>query len=260
MARQSADQLHTEREDHPWVRNVAAHPKRSDSPEYKQTRPVMVKLAQLANKQPFVFGSGPWQDHHGGGVWLVKNGLPFLIKLPVGIEWSMQFCLDFEKVDLFCRATARVIVSAFPETIPLYESIGYPEGRANELLDTTIADSETLAHWVDGIFNASVPLGAADHTGVLPKAAGVHHYPTPVKDGEFIKRDDFELWVRDPESGKKVAVAPVDYRGSGDGRVAVEYAPPGTALHKKLRRANASGKVLIVPSSHPIAKRAFAHQ
>jgi hypothetical protein len=220
----------------------------------------MIKLAELANKQPFIFGAGPWQDHHGGGVWLVKGGLPFLIKLPVGIEWSMQFCLDFEKVDLFCRQPARLLVNAFPETIPMYESLGYPEGRTRELLDTTISEPVTLAHWVDGIFNASVPLGAADHTGVLPSAAGVHHYPTPVKDGEFIKRDDFELWVTDPESRKKVAVAPIDYRGSGDGRVQVEYAPSGTKLHASLRRSHTQGKLLVLPPSHPLAKRAFARQ
>lgn len=250
--------LHTESEDHPWVRNVAGHPARTDSPEYVDARKLMNAIAAQAG-EPFIFGAAPWQDHHGGGVWLAKGRTVFIVKLPAGIEWSMQFCLDFEKVDIFIRQPARLLIDAFPDTIPLYESLGYPAGRARELLDTTIADATTLAHWVDSIFNASVPLAAGDHTGVLPQAAGIHHYPEPIKDGDFLKRDDFEMWVKDAQ-GKPAAVTPVAPRGSGDGRVNVEYATPGTKLHASLRRSHARGKSLVLPSTHPIAKKAFAKQ
>jgi hypothetical protein len=249
----SSGPTHTESEDHPWIRNVAAHPSRTDSPEYRASR----KLMNILAKRSSPFDDGPFQDHHAGGLWVFDGTRWFLFLNFAGIEWSMQFCCDPAKVDRL-RVSAQALISRFPQTIPQYEALGYPAGRASQLLETPITDADMVAKWTDSIFNASVPLNANNHTGVLPKAAGEHHYPKPVKDGDYLKYDDFVLWQIHDKT--QVAVTPVGRRGSGDGRVAVDYATPGSVLHKKLQRAHQRGKVLIVPPSHPLAKRAFVHQ
>jgi Family of unknown function (DUF6424) len=239
---------HTQHEDMPWTTNVGDHPARADSPEYGRSRKLMIKLVQLC--QPWGFGPPPYQDHHGGGVWLKDASGWFLTLGLLGGEWSSQFCADPVKVDRWRAATKR-LVDAFPETIPGYVALGYPDG--GRLLATPINGPSGIAAWFDGIFNASVPLPALDHTGVLPKGAGYHHYPKSIKDIDFFKRDDFTLWVVDPASGVHVAVAPVAPRGSGDGRVAVIYAPPGHPL------APVDAHV-VLEADHPIAQQAFAAQ
>ena len=54
----------------------------------------------------------------------------------------------------------------------------------------------------------------------------------PITEIAFFKHADFQLWVTDPE-GHPAAVAPVSPRGSGDGRVHVLYATPGSAQGDK---------------------------
>jgi hypothetical protein len=93
----------------------------------------------------------------------------------------------------------------------------------------------------------------------LPHNGGVHHYPTPVTDIEFIKRDDFTLWVTDAE-GYPAAVAPVAPRGSGDGRIHVLFATNGSALHCDHQDHGAAGTPHILPADHHLAKQAFAAQ
>lgn len=196
------------------------------------------------------------QDHHGGGIWLKDEEGWFMVLGLVGCEWSAQFCADPQKIDDWRMATKR-LVDHFPLTIPGYEELGYHDGRG--LLDTPIVTAAAVSNWVDSIFNASVPLPAGSHTGVLPAAAGFHHYPKPIVDIEFFKRDDFTLFVTDAE-GQPAAVAPVAPRGSGDARVQVLYATPGTKLHKAHAAAHAQGKALMMPTTHPMAKQAFAKQ
>jgi hypothetical protein len=196
------------------------------------------------------------QDHHGGSLWVKDAQGWFLLLNLAGIEWSAQFCADPAKVDQL-RAMAKRCIDAFPLTLPGYEELGYHEGK--EILETPITDAAGVARWTDSIFNAGVPLPADSHTGVLPKAAGFHHYPKPIVDMEFFKHDDFTLFVTDSE-GQPAAVAPVAPRGSGDGRVAVLYATPGTKLHKAHAAAHTKGKALTLPTTHPLAKQAFAKQ
>jgi hypothetical protein len=150
-----------------------------------------------------------------------------------------------------------MIIDAFPETILGYEALAYTEGR--RLLDTQIADAHGVAAWTDSIFNASVPLPVLAHTGVLPKGAGYHHYPKPIVDIEMFKRDDFILFVTDQE-GQPAAVAPVAPRGSGDSRVRVLYATPGTALAAKHQIAHDAGQALVLGGADPLAQQAFAAQ
>jgi hypothetical protein len=135
--------------------------------------------------------------------------------------------------------------------------LGYTDGAG--LLATTITTTDQIAAWTDGIFNASVPLPADQHVGTLPTGAGFHHYPKPIVDIDLFKHDDFTLFVTDAD-GNKVAVTPVSARGSGDGRVAIAWAPEGTASHQLQQTAQQTGTRAIVPADSDLAKQAFARQ
>jgi hypothetical protein len=138
-----------------------------------------------------------------------------------------------------------------------------------EILDTEIKTLEDVARWCDSIFNASVPLNASRHTGVLkpdgttaPTAeleGGVHHYPTPITDIQLFKYDDFQLWVSD-EEGHLAAVVPKHPRHSGRGEVQVAYATPGTKLHDQWMKKRRNSEQLELDADHPMAKQAFARQ
>jgi hypothetical protein len=98
------------------------------------------------------------------------------------------------------------------------------------------------------------PPAAAD-----AEPAGLHHYPTPVVDIQLFKYDDFQLWVVDDE-GNPAAVAPMAVRGSGDRRVHVLYATPGSQLAKQKQAAERANMPLILGPEHPLAKQAFQNQ
>lgn len=216
----------------------------------------MVKLIQVAPDVQKVFGGPPYQDHHGGGVWLKDSQGWQLVLGLAGCEWSMQFCADPVKIDLWRQRTKRLL-DAFPETVSGYEALGYNDAKG--LLATTITDAAGVGLWVDSIFNASVPLPADAHTGEPPTGHGMHHFPKPIKDGDFLRFDDFVMWVNDSQ-GQPAAVTPVAPRGSGNGAVQVAYATPGTKLHARHARAHAKGDTLILSASHPMAKAAFKKQ
>jgi Family of unknown function (DUF6424) len=204
---------HPEREDFPWVIAVVDHPKRSDSPAYVRSRALMHKL--VATTEDWILSGDDYQDHHGGSVWVKDQKGWICVQLPLGIEWAAQFCADPAKVDRLRRYALRV-VAAFPDTLPGYEALGYHAGE--DLLNSPIIDSAGVAAWTDSIFNASLPLPAETHTGVLPHAAGYHHYPKPIVDIDHFRFDDFKLFVTD-HTGLPAVVVPVSPRGSGDGRV-----------------------------------------
>ncbi len=259
---------HPEHEDHPWTIEIPDHPPRTDSPEYVASRKAMNAMAKSVTD--LFYGDAPYQDHHGGGLWLKDSDGWFVVRNLAGIEWSAQFCADPAKVDLL-RQNARRLYAAFPDAVA--------ELDIADLLDTPIVDADGVARWTDSICNASMPLNPAFHTGVLPKAVtgGVHHYPSPIAEIELFKRDDFALWVTDA-GGTLAAVVPVAPRGSNDGRVRVLLAavqgdattPEPLAL---LGRAAAAPEGLlmglpgapaedptILPADHPLALAAFAAQ
>jgi hypothetical protein len=241
---------HTEHEDQPWTTNVGDHPKRADSPLYTRSRKCMIAAVQTT--QPWYFGDRPYQDHHGGGVWLKDADGWFLIKNLAGLEWSSQFCADPAKVELL-RKNAERLVAGFPDTEDAYVTeLGMTETDL-KILHTPITDADGVAAWTDSFWNASVPLPAGMHTGTLGsgdhQSAGVHHYPTPITDIETFKRDDFTLFVHDPTTKKMVAVLPVAPVGSGDGRVMIAWHPTDPALEHT-----------VIEADHPLAKLAFARQ
>jgi Family of unknown function (DUF6424) len=169
---------------------------------------------------------------------------------------SAKRTADPAKVDRL-RRDALALVQAFPGTLPALARVGYQE--AEEILTAPITDAGTVARYTDSLFNSCVPLIRPDHQGILPKAAGEHHYPWPAKAGDFIRYDDFRLWV-DLADGTHGAVTPVSPRGSGDGRVRLLYARHGTPEGDAVARAQAEGKAVILPSGHRLARQAFAKQ
>jgi hypothetical protein len=241
-------QEHQEHEDQAWTVNIPGHAQRTDSPEYVHSRQAMTEMAGQVHA--LIYGPAPYDDHHGGGLWLKDAQGWFLVRNLVGMEWSSQFCADPAKVDLI-RQNAQRLYAAFPDAA---QELGI-----QQLLDTPITDAAGVAEWTDSICNASVPLAAPAHTGVLPTGGGVHHYPTPVTDIAFFKHDSFQLWVTDGQ-GNPAAVAPVSPPGSGDGRVHVLYATPGSDLADQVHQAEAKSQALILPPNHPLAQQAFAKQ
>lgn len=194
--------VHHEHENDPWTIDVVDHAPRTESPEYVASRKLMQKI--IATLDDWVLGKGPYQDHHGGSVWVKDDDGWLFTQLPLGIEWSAQFCADPAKVDKL-RVMAGRLVRAFPDTLPAYEDLGYGAGRA--LLGKQITTPEDVARWTDSIFNAAMPVPAAVHTGKLPKGAGYHHYPKPIVDIDHFRRDDFNLFVTD-QKGLPAVVVP----------------------------------------------------
>ncbi len=159
MTSPEPDPVHSESEDHKWDINVPNHPVRADSPEYVAARKQMNALA--AGATGLVYGQAPYQDHHGGALWLKDAQGWFLVRNLAGIEWSAQFCADPAKVDLLRQNAKR-----------LYDLIApgiKQELDPGGLLDTPIQDAAGVARWTDSIFNAGVPLQPSFHTGVLPQ-------------------------------------------------------------------------------------------
>ncbi len=155
----SPDPVHSESEEHQWDINVPDHPTRADSPEYVAARKQMIELA--ANTTGLIYGSAPFQDHHGSALWLKDTQGWFLVRNLAGIEWSAQFCADPAKVDLLRQNAKRLYDLLAPEI--------KQELDPNGLLDTPIQDADGVAKWTDSIFNAGVPLQQSFHIGVLPQ-------------------------------------------------------------------------------------------
>jgi len=254
--------VHSESEAHGWDINVPNHPTRADSPEYVAARNKMNQIAGQA--AGMIYGQGPYQDHHGGALWLQDSQGWFLVRNQAGVEWSAQFCADPAKIDLLRQNAKRLYDLVSPQVKQQLDPGG--------LLDTPITDAAGVAKWTDSIFNAGVPLHPTFHTGVLPSGgaqsppaaesaqpAGVHHYPTPIADIQLFKYDDFQLWVTDAQ-GNPAAVAPVDSRGSGNASVHVLYATPGSQLAQDKHAAESAGDPLILGPDHPLSQQAYQNQ
>jgi hypothetical protein len=84
--------VHTESESHPWTVDVPDHPARQDSPEYVASRKKMNEIAGGASG--LIYGPGPFEDHHGGALWLKDGQGWFMVRNLAGIEWSAQFCVS----------------------------------------------------------------------------------------------------------------------------------------------------------------------
>jgi hypothetical protein len=247
-----------ESENHPWEIQLVQHRPRDESPYFRAAKDAVKKiLAEMqAASTDLPYGPGPWEMHHGGSLWVKAAGGWRMYRARVGIEWSMQFCADPAKVDRLRREAAE-LVDAFPLTLPALDALGYQ--RARDLLSTPIADADGVERWTDSLFNACAPLTRQNHQGILPPAAGEHHYPWPIKGADYIRYDDFQLWVTLPD-GTHAGVAPMDRRGSGDGRVRLIHARHGTPAGDAVADAQSRGEMAVLPPESDIARQAFARQ
>jgi len=232
---------------------TSGHPPRKDSPTYARSRKTLKSISGAI--ESWYFAGDDYQDHHGGGLWVHDDKGWFFVRNLVGIEWSGQFCADPKKVDVLRRNAAR-LYAGFPTSFVEFKKLGVD---LKALLDKAITDADGVAEWTDSICNASVPLPQPLHTGSVPKGGGVHNYPTPVTDIDRFRFDDFQLWVTDKQ-GQPAAVVPVGARGSGDSRIRVLHATPGTKLHKAHMAADKKGQSLELPGDDPMAKQAFKKQ
>jgi uncharacterized protein DUF6424 len=263
--------LHTLREDNPWAIDYAGHVPRADSPLYVQSRKLLNDIAKSTEQgggQAWFYGPDPWEDHHGGGLWVHDGKGWFFVKNFAGMEWASQFCADPAKVEMLRKNAQRLYQGTFLTNTKmelLKLDARYP---FDDILNTQVTTSEQIAQWCDSIFNASVPLPKLRHTGAAPKGHGVHHYPTPVTDIELFKRDDFTLWVLDGEK-QPAAVVPVHPRGVAKsdpryakhyGETAVAYATPNTKLAGQLNNAVSNNKTLFAGPQHSLSKQAFSKQ
>lgn len=246
---------HVETEDHGWDLSIPNHPPRADSPAYVASRKALHAI--VATGGGALYGTESPQDHHGGGLWCKDADGWFIVRNLVGIEWSAQWGADPAKVDVL-RQTAQRLYAGFSDSVPALQALVGSTYDVRTVLDTPITDADGVALWTDSIFNASVPLPQPAHTGVLPGAAGAHHYPAPVQEIPYFARDDLQVFVT--HRGVSAAVVPVAPRGSGDGRAEVLWAEPGSALHRVQQAKHARGERHIVPASSPLTKKAFVRQ
>ena len=105
---------HVQREDTPWAITIPDHEPRTDSDAYRVARKVMNNVVKEI-KEFFLGASGPYQDHHGGGLWAYDASGWFFVRNLAGMEWASQFCADPKKVDVL-RQNARRFYAGFPQT------------------------------------------------------------------------------------------------------------------------------------------------
>jgi len=240
------------------VENIPDHVGREDSPEFRRARRTLHRMVKAAGTQ--WYGPEPVQAHHGGSIWLHDGRGWFMVLNEAGCEWSAQFCADPAKIDKLRQNAARV-VAGFPDTLDRLAALGYDGATP---LHTPVTDERSLRRFVDSVWNACVPIPAPFHTGTIsattPHAAGEHNYPKPITDIEHFRRDDFVLFVTDPITDAPVAVTPLGFRGSGDGRVRLAWAPGDHPLGRRLARAEHRGQAVILAPGHPLARQAFELQ
>ncbi|MFI0716009.1 DUF6424 family protein [Streptomyces inhibens] len=172
---------------------------------------------------------------------------------------SRRVCADPGKVDRL-RQDAAELVDAFPLTLPALAELDYK--RAEVLLRTPIKEVDGVEAWTDSLFNACVPLSHGNHQGILPSVPGEHHCPWPAKGADFVRYDDFQVWVTLPDGthGTHGAVAPVDRRGSGDGHVRLAFVLEGSAAAPAVAEAQDRGLMAVLPPNSDVALHAFAQQ
>ena len=255
--------VHSESETHRWDINVPNHPTRADSPEYVAARNKMNQIAGQA--AGMIYGQGPYQDHHGGALWLQDSQGWFLVRNQAGMEWSSQFCADPAKIDLLRQNAKRLYDLVSPQIkqqldpgglldTPITTPPAWPMDRLD--LQRRRAAAPDVPHRRAALGRGSAGCTPAPQS---TQPAGVHHYPTPIADIQLFKYDDFQLWVTDTQ-GNPAAVAPVDKRGSGNASVHVLYATPGSQLAQQKHEAESAGAPLILGPDHPLSQQAYLNQ
>lgn len=206
------------------------------APKYRAVPRVIDEITPESLK--LIYGAESYRDYPSGSLWLKDAYGWFMVNNLAGIQRAAQFCADPAKVDLLRQNAKRLYDLTTPEITQELD----PDG----LLDTPITDAEGVARWTESIFNSGFG------------AAGANQYPGSIVDIQLFKYDDFNLWVTD-EEGNQIAVAPVSRRGSGDARVWVLYAPPGSHL-TAYSDAIDRGQMPYLSRDHPLSKQAYGRQ
>lgn len=250
-------ELHTIKTGLTLGQNVDGHPPRTESEEFVKSRATLHKIDAIPGFENVYArgdGSAAIQAHHGGSIWLMgDDDKPFMVPNIFGVEWNEQFDADFTIVDML-RRIAKKMVDAFKKTRPWLRSLGYDP---DPVLDTPVTDSATCSKYVDSLFNACVPLPQKVHTGTISKtderSAGIHNYPVPAWNNNFICRKDFKPFVVIAK-GVTVKVGSVSYDRS-DKRVRVHsvHGDPKHPLHKKHQAAEAKDQALVLEAHDPVA-------
>ena len=124
--------------------NAPAHPQRSGSKTYQRSRRALLRI--VTSLDGWYFGPGPYDDHHGGGLWVMDEDGWFFVRNLVGIEWSAQFCADPKKVDAL-RMNARRLYAAFPKSFPAFAALGIDLRKLLSISGVTTAVASAAMAW-----------------------------------------------------------------------------------------------------------------
>jgi hypothetical protein len=211
---------------------TAAHPPRTDSPEYLRSRKWLMGVVtggcyicggpvDLSHPDAPADAKG-LQDHHGGGLY-VRDVLVGFNLMP--LEWSMGWGADPSRVTAFVQ----------------------------QLVDAGLVVGGALA-WVDSTFNANVKLCAPHHVGHQTthtpdanghEAVGIHNAPWPVLAAQAVWD-----WSRGDMFGGTTGTVTVAPHPSVPGAAVVTYVHPAHPESLKV------GQTL--PATHGVAKALHA--
>lgn len=234
----------------------ADHPPRTDSAEYKKTRKWLMSTAgggcvicggESDLSHPGAPGSAKGlQDHHGGGIYVVVEGVPVIVGLNLyPIEWSEGWGADPDVL--------QERISALNVLLAKLGQATYSEA---------IADADSAMNYVDSPFNANVKMCAAHHIALEEKdtkdanghqAVGVHNIPFPVWAYQgFCDWANWNMWAGTTGT---IAVTPDPETGGGRvahvSRVAKARSPKNAAENARIVRAWHTGKRDIrLPPQH----------
>ena len=235
---------------------VAAHPPRSDSLTYKRTRKWLMDTAGGAciicggesdlRHPGAVESSRGLQDHHGGGIYIVSDGLPVIVGLNLfPIEWSEGWGASPAMVAQRTGAL-NILLKQLHQTT----------------YDEEINDAKDVMAFVDSPFNANIKLCAAHHIALEEKnaedanghqAVGIHNIPFPIWAYQgFCDWANWNMWAGTTGT---IAVAPDHETGGGRvihvSRIARARSPKNAAENARIVRAWFRGhRDITLPADH----------
>jgi hypothetical protein len=195
---------------------TADHPKRTDSPEYIDSRQWLMGTAlggcvvcgaesDLTHPGE-VESSAGLQDHHGGGIYVMVDKVPVLVGLGLfPVEWSEGWGAD-----------PTVIATRVNALNVLLGQLGQPA------YTPPITDQTSVMSYVDSVFNANIKMCAAHHIALEEKntvdanghqAVGVHNIPFPI--WAYQGYCDWAHWDMSGGTTGTIAVTPDPATGGG---------------------------------------------
>jgi hypothetical protein len=235
---------------------TADHPTRTDSPEYLKSRKWLMDTSAggcvLCGGQSDLTHPGDvapdtgLQDHHGGGIYVVVDGVPVLVGINLfTVEWSEGWGADPAVISQ--RVTA---LNALLTTL------------GQQTYDAPITDTASVMTYVDSIFNANIKMCAAHHialdTTISPdakgnQAVGIHNIPFPIWAYQgFCDWTHWNMWAGTTGT---IAVTPDPTTGGGKvvhvSALATATDPANKAENDRLVHGWSSGqRNITLPPTH----------